>query len=132
MFLKVWPYFSPMDSALTLAAVLNNCYWNCCQKAFKAAMFSLNDTMCYFLCPGKIDMRKGISSLCGLVHEKMKSEVRNGDVFIFIGSSRSSQAGKAIIYAYTRWDGMMRCGNHEAAVNMSVICPCWLPASHMV
>lgn len=33
-------------------------------------------------------MRKGISSLCGLVHEKMKSEVRNGDVFIFVGSSR--------------------------------------------
>ena len=27
-------------------------------------------------------------SLCGVVHEKMNSEVRNGDVFIFIGSSR--------------------------------------------
>ena len=33
-------------------------------------------------------MRKGISSLCGVVHEKMGCEVRNGDVFIFIGSSR--------------------------------------------
>ena len=33
-------------------------------------------------------MRKGISSLCGVVHERMKSDVRNGDVFIFIGSSR--------------------------------------------
>ena len=33
-------------------------------------------------------MRKGISSLCGVVHEKMKSDVRNGDVFIFIGRSR--------------------------------------------
>ena len=51
-------------------------------------MFNLNDTMRYFLCPGRIDMRKGISSLCGVVHEKMKSEVKNGDVFIFIGSSR--------------------------------------------
>ena len=37
-------------------------------------MFSLNDTMHYFLCPGGTDMRKGISSLCGLGHEKMKSE----------------------------------------------------------
>ena len=46
-------------------------------------MFSLNDTMRYFLCPGRTDMRKGISSLCGLVHEKMRSEVKNGDVFIF-------------------------------------------------
>lgn len=64
----------------------------------------------------------------------------------------NSQAGKAITYAYTRWDNMMKCledghllwdnnlaenvirpitlgrknylfcGNHEAAVNMSVIC----------
>ena len=51
-------------------------------------MFNLNDTMHYFLCPGRTDMRKGISSLCGVVHEKMNSEVRNGDVFIFIGSSR--------------------------------------------
>lgn len=30
------------------------------------AMFCLNDTMRYFLCPGKTDMRKGINSLCGL------------------------------------------------------------------
>ena len=41
-------------------------------------MFCLNDTMRYFLCPGRTDMRKGISSLCGVVHERMKSDVRNG------------------------------------------------------
>ena len=52
-------------------------------------MFNLNDTMRYFLCPGRTDMRKGISSLCGVVHEKMNSEVRNGDVFIFIPKSES-------------------------------------------
>ena len=51
-------------------------------------MFSLNDTMRYFLCPGRTDMRKGISSLCGLVHERMRNEERNGDVFIFVGSNR--------------------------------------------
>lgn len=51
-------------------------------------MFCLNDTMRYYLCPGRTDMRKGISSLCGVVHERMKSDVRNGDVFIFIGRSR--------------------------------------------
>ena len=32
-------------------------------------------------------MRKGISSLCGLFHKRMRSEVRNGDVFIFVRSS---------------------------------------------
>lgn len=41
--------------------------------------------MRYFLCPSRTDMRKGISSLCGVVHEKMNSEVKNGDIFIFIG-----------------------------------------------
>lgn len=33
-------------------------------------------------------MRKGISLLCDLVHDRMKSEVKNSDVFIFIGSNR--------------------------------------------
>lgn len=51
-------------------------------------MFNLNNTMRYFLCPGRMDMRMGISSLCGVVHEKMNSEVKNGDAFILIGSSR--------------------------------------------
>lgn len=27
-------------------------------------------------------MRKGISSLCGLAHEKMKGEVKNGELSI--------------------------------------------------
>ena len=44
--------------------------------------------MRYYLCPGCTDMRKGISSLCGVIHEKMGKEIRNGDVFIFIGNSR--------------------------------------------
>ena len=51
-------------------------------------MFCLNDTMRYHLYPGRTDMRKGINSLIGVVKEKMGSDVRNGDVFIFIGSSR--------------------------------------------
>ena len=51
-------------------------------------MFCLNDTMRYFLCPGNTDMRKGISSLCGVVHERMGCSVKNGDVFIFIGRNR--------------------------------------------
>ncbi len=48
----------------------------------------MNDTMRYFLCPGKTDMRKGINSLCGLVHDKMGYDVRLGDVFIFVNRSR--------------------------------------------
>ena len=51
-------------------------------------MFCLNDTMRYYLCPSKTDMRKGINSLIGVVHQQMGCDVKNGDVFIFIGGSR--------------------------------------------
>ena len=54
------------------------------------AMFCLTDTMRYFLCTGSVDMRKGINSLCGLVHDRMGYDVRNGDVFIFIGGRRKT------------------------------------------
>ena len=33
-------------------------------------------------------MRKGINSLIGVVHQQMGRDVKNGDVFMFIGSSR--------------------------------------------
>lgn len=51
-------------------------------------MFCLNDTMRYYLCPGSTNMRKGINGLCGVVHEQMQQDVRNGDVFIFINGER--------------------------------------------
>ena len=51
-------------------------------------MFSLNDTMRYYLCPGPTCMRKGINGLCGVVHEQMGCDVKNGDVFIFINRER--------------------------------------------
>ena len=44
--------------------------------------------MRYFLCPGKTDMRKGMSSLCGVIHERMGHNIKHGDVFIFIGSDK--------------------------------------------
>lgn len=86
--------------------------------------------------------------LAGPILESMKSWMETEGVKY----SPASQAGKAITYAYTRWDNMTRyledgrlrldnnlaenairpialgrknylfCGNHEAAANMSVIC----------
>ena len=44
--------------------------------------------MRYHLCPGRTDMREGINSLIGVVKEKMGADVKNGDVFMFIGRSR--------------------------------------------
>jgi transposase len=53
-------------------------------------MFSLNDSMRYFLCPGATDMRKSFYTLSGLVVNVMKQEVCSGDVFIFINRRRTT------------------------------------------
>lgn len=82
-------------------------------------MFILNDTMRYFLYPGRTDMRKGISSLCGLVLEKMKSEVRNGDVFIFIEQSRKlmkllhAEDGGMVMYVKRLEAGRFKLPDHN-------------------
>lgn len=86
-------------------------------------MCSLNDTMRYFLCPGRTDMRKGISSLCGLVHDRMKSEVKNGDVFIFIGSSRKlmkllhAEDGGMVMYVKRLEAGRFKLPEYDAGSN---------------
>jgi hypothetical protein len=53
-------------------------------------MFNLNDTMRYFLCPLKTDLRKGMNTPCGLVREKTGYDLRSGDVFIFIDRNRNT------------------------------------------
>lgn len=52
-------------------------------------MFCLNHTIRYFLCPGKTDMRKGMDSLCRVIHYKIGDDVRLGDIFIFINRQRT-------------------------------------------
>ena len=86
-------------------------------------MFCLNDTMHYYLCPGKTDMRKGISSLCGVVHERMKSSVKNGDVFIFIGSSRKlmkllhAEDGGMVMYVKRLEAGRFKLPRYDSDTN---------------
>ena len=50
-------------------------------------MFCFNDTTRYHLCAGRKDMRKGINSLIRVIKDQMGADVRNGDVFIFLGAS---------------------------------------------
>ena len=40
--------------------------------------------MRYFLCPRKTDMRKGMSSLCGVIHERMGQKVNPRDSYNLI------------------------------------------------
>lgn len=53
-------------------------------------MFCLNDTMRYYLCPGKTDMRKGMNTLSGVVHDQMNRHLSLGDVFIFVSGKRTT------------------------------------------
>ena len=82
-------------------------------------MFCLNDTMRYYLCPGKTDMRKGMNSLCGLVHDKMGCDVRLGDVFIFINRSRTTmkllhaEDGGLVLYVKRLEEGTFRLPSYD-------------------
>jgi transposase len=84
-------------------------------------MFSLNDTMRYFLCPGKTDMRKGMNSLCGVVQNQMGYNVRMGDVFIFISRNRTTikllhaEDGGLVLYIKRLEEGTFRIPSYDPA-----------------
>lgn len=84
-------------------------------------MFCLNDTMRYYLCPGSTNMRKGINGLCGVVHEQMKQDVCNGDVFIFINGERRlmkllhAEDGGMVMYVKRLEAGRFRMPTYDPA-----------------
>lgn len=47
-------------------------------------MFSLDDSMRYWLFTEPTDMRKSFHMLSGIVNNRMSADLRNGDVFIFV------------------------------------------------
>ena len=51
-------------------------------------MFALTKSMSYYLCPGSVDMRKGIYSLYQIVKSEMKRNPLSDEVFIFLGKNR--------------------------------------------
>ena len=59
-------------------------------------------------------MRKGINSLCGVVHDRMGHDVRLGDVFIFINRSRTTmkllhaEDGGIVLYVKRLEEGTFR------------------------
>ena len=82
-------------------------------------MFCMNDTMRYFLCPGKTDMRKGMNSLCGVIHDRMGYDVRLGDVFIFINRQRitmkllHAEDGGLVLYIKRLEEGTFRLPEYD-------------------
>jgi transposase len=53
-------------------------------------MFSLNESMHYWLCPSSQDMRKGFDALSGVVLRDMGRDPLTGEVFIFMNRSRTT------------------------------------------
>lgn len=53
-------------------------------------MFSLNDSLSYYLYSRPADMRKGFDTLCGLVRSEMGRNPLSGEVFIFINGARAT------------------------------------------
>ena len=56
-------------------------------------MFNLNDSMRYYLYPYPTDMRKSFYTLSGVVKDLMGHDVRNGDIFIFVGQYENPTYG---------------------------------------
>ena len=86
-------------------------------------MFCLNDSMCYFLCPGKTDMRKGINSLWCVVREHMGHKLVLGDVFIFINRNRTTikllhaEDGGLVLYMKRLEQGTFRMPKYDPQSN---------------
>lgn len=52
-------------------------------------MFSLNDSLRYWLYSEPTDMRKSFHTLSGLVRDRMGHDPLNGDVYVFINRGRN-------------------------------------------
>ena len=53
------------------------------------AMFSLNDSMRYWLYNKPVNMRLGFNGLTGIVNNSMGMSIRSGDVFVFVNASKN-------------------------------------------
>lgn len=77
-------------------------------------MFNLNDSMRYYLYPYPADMRKSFYTLSGVVKDLMGQDVRDGDVFIFVGRTCSSmkilhmECGGLVIYHLRLEEGQFK------------------------
>ena len=64
-------------------------------------------------------MRKGMNSLCGVIHNKMGYDVRLGDVFIFINRQRTTmkllhaEDGDLVLYIKRLEEGTFRLPEYD-------------------
>ena len=77
-------------------------------------MFSLDDTMRYWLYNKPVNMRMGFNGLSGIVNNNMGMNIRSGDVFVFVNAARNRmkilhrEEGGLVLYALRIEMGRMR------------------------
>ena len=77
-------------------------------------MFSLDNTMRYWLYNKPVNMRMGFNGLSGIVNNRMGMTMRSGDVFVFVNAARNRmkilhrEEGGLVLYALRIEMGRMR------------------------
>ncbi len=77
-------------------------------------MFSLDNTMRYWLYNKPVNMRMGFNGLSGIVNNRMGMNIRSGDVFVFVNAARNRmkilhrEDGCLVLYALRIDMGRMR------------------------
>ena len=77
-------------------------------------MFSLNDSMRYWLYNKPVNMRLGFNGLTGIVNNSMGMSIRGGDVFVFVNASKNrikilhKEEGGLVLYAMRVEMGRLR------------------------
>ena len=77
-------------------------------------MFSLDNTMRYWLYNKPVNMRMGFNGLSGIVNNNMGMNIRSGDVFVFVNAARNRkkilhrEEGGLVLYALCIEMGRMR------------------------
>lgn len=95
-------------------------------------MFSLNDSMKYWLYSQPTDMRKSYYTLSGIVSNSMGLDPCNGDVYIFMNKSRNRikllhwEPGGLVIYSKLLEDGTF---GSPSNIQEDEMAGCWAHAS---
>ena len=90
-------------------------------------MFSLDNTMRYWLYNKPVNMRLGFNGLSGIVNNHMGMDIRSGDVFVFVNSARNRmkilhrEEGGLVLYALRIEMGRMRLPFSDETEGLSTV-----------
>lgn len=91
------------------------------------AMFSLDNTMRYWLYNKPVNMRMGFNGLSGIVNNNMGMNIRSGDVFVFVNAARNRmkilhrEEGGLVLYALRIEMGRMRLSFSDETEGLSTM-----------